>query len=411
MTRKSNNGNKPKMPKQKQQPPKKKPTPFANAGKAVGRLASAYTGIPGLGTLGSLFGSRIGSIFGSGDYIISGTPKVNVLSGSPPQFSSTQATNVVCHREYIMDITGTTAFTNTVLPLNPGDNQTFPWLSTIAASYSQYRFHGVVFEFKPLITDFVVGGAPGVLVMSTNYNADDPAFTSKRQAENSEFAVAIKPTEPLMHLIECDPKQTSINELYVRVGNNPTGVDKKTTDLGNFQIATQGNPVQLLGELWVTYCVEFFKPELPIVGLSFTSHITRFTFSSVTVNFGTTLTSAQGSINSTSAAGAVSYFGLSPLTNYLFTCVIVTDFALTAVPVFAVGPGTIVNAFTNTTGNANVNTSPNGGGIGSTTYVVDRVYKSDVTGTITVNTTLGVQAPAGGVGVDIYLSSIQQNVN
>jgi len=295
--------------------------------------------------------------------------------------------------------------------LNPGDNQTFPWLSTIASSYSQYRFHGVVFEFKSLITDFVVGGAPGVVVLSTNYNADDPAFTNKRQMENSEFAVAIKPTEPIMHMIECDPKQTSINELYVRVGNNPTGVDKKTTDMGNFQIATQGNPTQLLGELWVTYCVEFFKPELPSVGLSFTSHITRFSTGSASVNFGNTLTGDQGSISNTSASGAINYFGLAPLANYLFTYSVITSGALTAIPTFTVGPGTLVSGFTNTTGNPNVNTGLNGGAIGATSFVIERIYKSDATGAIVVNTTLGTMGAPGDIGVDVYLASTRQTVN
>jgi len=262
-----------------------------------------------------------------------------------------------------------------------------------------------------LITDFVAGGAPGVVVMSTNYNSDDAPFTTKRQMENSEYAVSVKPTLGIMHMIECDPKQTSINELYVRVGNTPTGLDKKTTDLGNFQIATQGNPVQLLGELWVTYCVEFFKPELPTAALGFTSHITRFSVASLTADFGTTLTSNLGSINSTPAAGAILYFGLYPSTNYLFTYKLTSTQALTALPVLAAGPGTFVAGFATVAGAANAVIAPAPGAIGQTEYVTERIARSDATGAIVINVTTGTFGVAANVGYDIYLSTIQQTVN
>jgi len=406
MTNKTNKGSKPKMPKQ----PKKK-TPFANVGRSLGSMATAYTGIPGLKGLGALFGSKIGSIFGSGDYVVAGPqPKMNVLSGSVPQFSTTQATNVVCHREFIGDITGTAAFTNRVFPLNPGDTQTFPWLSTVAANYSQYRFHGVVFEFKPLITDYVVGGAPGVIVLSTNYNADDAAFVNKRQMENSEFATSVKPTENLMHMIECDPKQTSINELYVRVGSNPSGVDKKTTDLANFQLATQGNPVQLLGELWVTYCVEFFKPEVPTTTLGFSSHITRYNTASITLDMGLNLTSKLGSLNATTGNGAVNYFGLQPLTNYMFMYKLVSAGVVNAVPSFVVGPGTTVAGFADSAGVANTFTYTTGPGAGSTWYA-SYILKSDATGALVVNIVAGTLTLANNTGFDIYLTTIEQTVN
>lgn len=295
----------------------KKATPFADAGKIVGTAAGKFFGIPGFRDIGSLVGSGIGRIFGSGDYTVVGPqPNFNVLTGQIPKFSTTKATNIVCHREYITDITGTTAFTNNVYPIQPGDSTTFPWLANIAKSYSQYRIHGMVFEFRPLITDYVTSGAPGVLIMSTNYNADDDAFTTKRQMENSEFAVSCKPTEKLLHLIECDPKQTSINELYTRTGALPTGDDYKTYDMGNFQIATQGNPNQLLGELWVTYCVEFFKPEVPVAG-SGLLEIVRTTSSGSTYDFGTNTLSAKGSIAYTSTSTVLTMTGLTVNNAYL----------------------------------------------------------------------------------------------
>ena len=148
----------------KQKPKQSKQTPFSDVGRIVGNSAGRMLGMPQLSGIGKWLGSGIGSIFGSGDYAMTGpTPQYNILSGQVPQFSKTHATNIVSHREYLGDINGTTAFTNTTYPLNPGVSQTFPWLSTIAASYQQYKFHGLIFEFRPLITDFVTGGAPGVI--------------------------------------------------------------------------------------------------------------------------------------------------------------------------------------------------------------------------------------------------------
>lgn len=264
---------------------KKRKTPFADTGGVIGNAAGSLFGNSKMGSsIGRWLGSGIGSIFGSGDYqVVGASPKYNMLNGNVPQFSSTRATNIVCHREYIGDITGTTAFTNNVYPLNPGVGTAFPWLQGIAANYQQYRIHGMVFEFRPLITDFITSGAPGVVIMSTNYNADVPRYTSKQAMENSEFAVSIKPTMALRHMVECDPRQTPISELYVRTGTLSTGQDLRTYDLGNFQFATQGNPNQLLGELWVTYCIEFFKPTLDLVNLttdSSTAHIVRAAISS-----------------------------------------------------------------------------------------------------------------------------------
>jgi hypothetical protein len=247
-------------------PKRKKATPFADAGAITGQRLGSMFGMPMLKGVGRWLGSGIGTILGSGDYsVVGAAPAYNVLSNGNqiPKFASTKQTNIVCHREYLGDIFGTAGFNNTSYPLNPGMAVTFPWLSSIAQNYQQYKFHGIIFEFRPLITDFVTNGAPGVVIMATNYNADVPIYTTKQEMENSEYAVSVKPTRDLMHGVECATTQTVLSELYIRSGEVTAGQDLRLYDLGNFQFATQANPVQDLGELWVSYCVEFFKPVLP----------------------------------------------------------------------------------------------------------------------------------------------------
>lgn len=254
-----------KTKQRKQVVRRRKQTPFADAGQIAGNALGTMFNQPWMKGVGRWLGSGIGAIFGSGDYTMVGqTPQYNVLTNGAqvPQFKTGNKTNVICHREYLGDINGSTVFTNHRYRLNPGDPKTFPWLSTIAAQYQQYRFHGIIFEFRPLITDFVTSGAPGVVVFATNYNADAPKYTSKIQMENSEYAVSVKPTTGLIHGVECAPGETPVKQLYVRTGKVPEGQDLRLYDLGQTQFATQQNPNQILGELWVSYCVEFFKPQL-----------------------------------------------------------------------------------------------------------------------------------------------------
>jgi len=301
----------------------KKSTPFATTGATLGGAVGGMFGQGKLGAgIGKWLGSGIGSIFGSGDYTMAGSPpSYNVLTNGKqiPKFSSTHATNIVCHREYLGDVVGTTGFNNTIYPLNPGIASTFPWLSTIAQNYQEYKFHGVVFEFRPLITDFVTNGAPGVVVMSTNYNADAPVYVSKQEMENAEFAVSVKPTIGLMHGIECDMQQTILPQRYVRTGGIPAGQDARLYDYGNFQFATQSNPTQDLGELWVSYCVEFFKPILPVDvgGTQYSSHISRSN-STLLAPLGSTGISNTGTLSVTvDPTGSILKFSAMPQSVYL----------------------------------------------------------------------------------------------
>lgn len=244
----------------------KKAKPFSDVGEIIGGAIGKMFNMD-LSGAGRWLGNGIGRVFGSGDYTLAGPmPDSNILVNSAqiPKFSTTKATNVVCHREYLGDVLSTDAFVNTVYRLNPAEDRTFPWLSSIAQSYQEYKFHGLIFEFRPLITDFITAGSPGFVIMATNYNAAAPVFTDKYEMENSEFAASCKPTLNLVHGVECAPSQTSLPLKYVR--SDVPATEKQNYDLGNFQLATNNPNLAngtILGELWVSYCVEFFKPVLP----------------------------------------------------------------------------------------------------------------------------------------------------
>lgn len=230
------------------------------------------------GSFAENIGSSLGGLVGKGlGYLISGFGDYKVrnntlLTGGldPPEVINAvdQGGVIVRHREYLKDILATQAFTIQSLPLNPGLVQTFPWLSNVAQHFEQYKFRGVLFEFKTLSSDTVLSSATssalGSVVMATQYNALLPAFPDKFTMENYEYANSSKPSVSFLHPIECMRAQTTLSELYVRGSEAPTNSDLRLYDLGNFYIATVGMQASsgVAGELWVTYEVELYKPKI-----------------------------------------------------------------------------------------------------------------------------------------------------
>lgn len=396
-------------------PKKKKNKPFATVGQTLGSAVGGFFGAPTIGSgVGRWLGKGIGSIFGSGDYEMVGqSPSYNVLSNGNqiPKFSTTHATNIVCHREFLGDITGTTAFTNRRYPINPGSTITFPWLSTIAQNYQQYRIHGLIFEFRPLITDFVTNGAPGVVIMATNYNADEPLYSTKQAMENSEYAVSVKPTRDLIHAVECAPGQTVLSELYVRPGGIASNLDLKFTDLGNFQFATQGNPTQLLGELWCSYNIEFFKPLLPndVGGNVQSGSIDRLSFSAaaplgtVGVSVGGDL--AELTVNSTT----ITFLGQPDNFYQISLSWLGTVAAAIAFPGLNITNATDQNVYFNATTSNSV--GPNTGTV-TTNMVWNKAIRCTATTPATITLTFLATGtfPTGTTNFDAMITQLSDNV-
>ena len=236
-------------------------------------------------TLGGLAQKAIKFITGFGDYdghvsVPSYPIKKNVLleeTNSPPVVMNGGHEFIVRHREYIGEVTATlnqstpSGFEIKKYSLNPGDSNTFPWLSTVAQNFEQYELQGTLFSFKSMYSDAVVNnyGSLGTVIMATEYNSALPPFQNKLAMENYEYAQSCKPSLSMMHPIECDRHLSVLSDLYVRRPyQDIQGQDIKTYDFGNFYIATQGippasnNPTVTLGELWVTYQVRLLKPKI-----------------------------------------------------------------------------------------------------------------------------------------------------
>lgn len=231
---------------------------------AVGAALGGPTGA----TIGNSIGNGINTILGMGSYGI----KMNSLwasdSSQVPAMHSANETIRVTHREYIGDIiTSSTAgaFKLDSFFLNPGLEQSFPWLAPIARSFTEYQVLGFAAEFKSNSSDAMTSTntALGSVVMNALYNNKDAVVDNKQDMLNSMWAVQTKPSQNCILPIECDPSQNPFGVLYVRAGPIPASDNINMYDLATIQVATQGlqGTSVNVGELWFTYDIELRKPK------------------------------------------------------------------------------------------------------------------------------------------------------
>jgi len=277
-------------------------------------------------SIGYQIGSNLGGFIGHGaqqlvKYITGfGDYQVGVNSlmpGLQPPEIVNRSKDMVClrHREYIGDVSGTAAFTVTSYPINPGLSITFPWLNGVAANFEEYIVNGMIFEFKSMSADFTTNTALGSVIMATEYNVLNANFPDKKTMENYQFANSDKLSHTFIHPIECKMALTPVHELFVRTGQIPAGSDQRMYDLGNFQIATVGNPVtSVIGELWCTYEICLTKPKAGATNLGLDEATDHWRLGTVTnANpLGTTSVLAAGSsIGTTITAGGTITFPAS----------------------------------------------------------------------------------------------------
>lgn len=218
-----------------------------------------------------------GLVTGMGDYSV----KKNIfLSGRLPEIVNqpTGGGTIIRFQEYLGDV-----FTSSIAGqfqiqsylINAANSDTFPFLSQIACNYEQYEIEGLLFSFKSTSANALnsVNTALGSVMMATQYDTLDAPFASKLEMLNYEFSTSAKPSADTVHMIECEPRQSTVSNLYTLDKNQitPSNADPRLYHLGKFSIATtgfQGTSVNI-GQLHVTYQIRLLKPKLyATLGLS-----------------------------------------------------------------------------------------------------------------------------------------------
>lgn len=243
-----------------------------------GKLGLALGGAPG-GVIGTIAGGALASlmsrIIGSGDYVAD--PGINTLTNSlirgPAKVSSTFSRGGsvrIRHREFVKNIVAPGAgvtFAVDRISVQPGLYESFPYLAGIAANYNKYKIHGLVYEFVTTSSSYTSNVAMGAIVMAANYNSTERSYASKSAMENSEGAISGRPCDNIIFGLECADMHRPYNEYWIRTGDTPS-ISTNLEDYASFQIAmcnladdyTAGSVV---GELWVSYDIEFSVMDLP----------------------------------------------------------------------------------------------------------------------------------------------------
>lgn len=238
----------------------------ARAASTVGRVLGNFVG---QGDLGALAGESLAKMFGHGDYSIKANSLMSSISQSGPnvpKFGTSGKRGIrVAEREFLTDIfsgslvDGSSEFLNRSFRINPTESTTFPWLSLIASNFDQWEPHGIVFEFISTSSEFNgTSQALGTIIMATDYDGNDPPAPSKSDMANMDYACSTKPSNNLIHGVECEPSERQVKIFQT------SQVNALLSLLGNFQIATQGMSTAdtKVGELWVSYDISFYKKQL-----------------------------------------------------------------------------------------------------------------------------------------------------
>lgn len=274
------------------------PAAGAFLGGAAGEIIAPGIGAPIGGAIGAAAGKAYSRITGWGDYKITKNSLLGADGAIVPTFGEDSIR--VRKRECIAHINATSDFNNNVFPINPGLSDTFPWLSAIAQNYEQYRFNGLVFQFKSTSSDAIASTTNlglGQVILATDYNADSTPFVNDLQMLGSFFCNSDKPSRDILHAVECAPSETAQKLYYCRSGDIPDGADARLYDLGIFQLATlnMGADYTGMGQLWVSYDVTFSKAVMNNQ-LGFAINTDEFDFVGVDNSnvFGTSQTAATG---------------------------------------------------------------------------------------------------------------------
>ncbi len=296
-------------------------------GALGGGALGTYAGNPAVGAAaGNSLGAAISKWLGFGDYSVGTNSIVQKASTGIPMMHKEGQSVTIRHREFIATVTSSTDFT--VLKsfrLNPGDHETFPWLSTVANSFQEYKFKGVVFHYIPTSGHAISGTSPslGSVMMQTSYRANDTPPDSKSELLNEYWSGEVVPSETFAHPIECNPAENPFNVQYVRRGEVPTGDNQLFYDLGVTHLCTQGQLANgnNLGDIWVTYEVELKKP---IVSSNVTSNATDYAGFSSLATIAQPFAGMQKTYGNLSITNQLSGFTIvsAPAGSYLVTIVL-----------------------------------------------------------------------------------------
>jgi hypothetical protein len=346
--------------------------------------------------------------FGGNNYARSQSAAAAYSTGAttrPPFQTTTRNGTFIRHREFLSNVTGTTSFSiGNTYSINPGLAASFPWLSTQAAGWEQYRFKKLCYRYLTRTGSNTAGS----ILMVPDYDAADVAPANEQEASTySDIVEASCWVTSLCLELKTSSMDETLKRRFVRTGALAANLDIKTYDAGQVFICTNdGASSAPWGKLWVEYEIELFCPQLttPSVGLQ---SVLYHGFGSMTTSGSfTSSNSPNSNVVATLTSPIVSTIQVQFLQagTYLVTFwgrnnggqITIGTLALT-------NCSTINNVWSGTTGN---NLAPNISSTSATAQAIDARYvTASVGGTIVYPLTIVTST----MYYDIVLTDLQPN--
>lgn len=174
-----------------------------------------------------------------------------------PKVSSSGNSRRIRHRELVGSILGSVGFEANRYDLNPGISSTFPWLSSQADGWEQYRFHKLCFEYVTRTATSTVGS----VILAPDYDPTDSPPSTEAIATSYMDAVENAPWVDQTCLLNSNAMFPMGPRKFVR--SSMVAGDPRTYDAGTFYLCTvEEVGANAIGKLWVSYDVELYIPQL-----------------------------------------------------------------------------------------------------------------------------------------------------
>jgi hypothetical protein len=175
---------------------------------------------------------------------------------------------IVKNTEYVSQITcpAATASAKANFVLNPGDATLFPWLSSIALNFEEYKFK----KLKVIFLSGLGTGYRGAVYLGFDPDIKDPVYTSAQQLMTAEYAVRGQVHEHVQLDIPEHAMDTIGRKRYVAA----TSTSDRTGDAGRLyawieHLDSSISSNVLVGELMVEYEVELAVPQFRVNQLAY----------------------------------------------------------------------------------------------------------------------------------------------
>lgn len=181
------------------------------------------------------------------------------INTGPKIIRDSNSSRRIVHSELVGSINGSVAFEVNRYAVNPGLSATFPWLSSQADGWEQYRFRYLYFEFVTRTATSTVGS----VILTPDYNPSDPNPADEKSATSYFNAVETAPWVDQKCHLSVESMFPLGSRKFIR--NCEVSGDPKTFDAAAFFLCTvEEAGADPIGKLWVHYDVELFVPQTMI---------------------------------------------------------------------------------------------------------------------------------------------------